>query len=384
MRSSGGVYFERLDHVRALAALLVFLWHFVHNDAVVGYGYAPLFPLILLAQGHIGVSLFMTLSGYLFARLLLDRRIAYGAFLWNRALRLAPLLVVALAISALQNHLHGQSFAKFFHDLLFGFVLPTWPAGAWSIAIELQFYLCLPFVLRFAAARPERLLYAVAAAILLRWTALEAGADLRDLAYFTIVGRADQFLIGIMAHALMREARLPLALLVTGGIFFAVAYWSFTKMGAIGVATRVAPVPVFAFDTAWVFLPTFEGLLCAGLILAYERASIRIPEATARALNSIGTCSYSIYLLHPFIVVLAARAAHDFIYAGDNYYVVTALGLAAFLMMWPIAWTSFRLIEEPFLRYRWRYVAAARAAPSARGAAPIATVIRPISNAKDV
>ena len=69
MRSSAGLYFDKLDHVRAVAAFLVFSWHFVHLSGV-PYDYAPLFPpASIFEEGYTGVSLFMTLSGYLFAKL---------------------------------------------------------------------------------------------------------------------------------------------------------------------------------------------------------------------------------------------------------------------------------------------------------------------------
>src|SRR5947209_4560869 len=94
MRSSSGAHFIALDHVRALVAFMVVTWHFTHA----GYGYpVPLdyipaiFPFALLDEGHTGVALFMTLSGYLFAKLLDGASIDWKAFIWNRVVRLLPL-----------------------------------------------------------------------------------------------------------------------------------------------------------------------------------------------------------------------------------------------------------------------------------------------------
>lgn len=83
MRSSSGAHFIALDHVRALAAFIVFAWHFTHaaNDYPVAFDYVPaLFPFSILDEGHTGVALFMTLSGYLFAKLLDGKSIDYRAF----------------------------------------------------------------------------------------------------------------------------------------------------------------------------------------------------------------------------------------------------------------------------------------------------------------
>src|SRR5271169_6463136 len=101
MRSSSGTHFIALDHVRALAAFMVFAWHFTHGlgGYPIPFDYVPaLFPFSLLDEGHTGVALFMTLSGYLFAKLLDGKSINYLAFLWNRVLRLFPLLLVVILI----------------------------------------------------------------------------------------------------------------------------------------------------------------------------------------------------------------------------------------------------------------------------------------------
>ncbi len=89
MKSSSGKYFLGLDHIRAVAAFLVFTWHFIHVNN--GHEAAPpIFPLSILTEGHTGVALFMALSGYLFAKLLDGKNIIYTSFIWNRFLRLAP------------------------------------------------------------------------------------------------------------------------------------------------------------------------------------------------------------------------------------------------------------------------------------------------------
>ena len=49
MRSTEGLYYSRLDHVRAFAAYLVFMWHFLHMtpNYPVPYASAPIFPFAL-------------------------------------------------------------------------------------------------------------------------------------------------------------------------------------------------------------------------------------------------------------------------------------------------------------------------------------------------
>lgn len=149
MKSTSGQYFPALDHVRACAAFLVFSWHFVHFGN--GQLAAPLvFPLSILTEGHTGVAVFMTLSGYLFSKLLDGKDYSFHKFMWNRAIRLFPLLIFVSALVAIQKSLGGTLSVEYFENLLAGFVLPLWPNGGWSIAVELHFYLMLPFLLYLA------------------------------------------------------------------------------------------------------------------------------------------------------------------------------------------------------------------------------------------
>ena len=147
MKSSSGAHFIALDHVRALAAFIVFTWHFIHaiNGYPVAFDYVPaIFPLAVLDEGHTGVALFMTLSGYLFAKLLDGRSIDYRAFIWNRALRLLPLLTVVILLVGIQKFLNGESLVAYAHAVVQGLWLPSLPTGGWSIAAEFHYYLfCL-------------------------------------------------------------------------------------------------------------------------------------------------------------------------------------------------------------------------------------------------
>src|SRR5215203_561184 len=135
MKSSSGAHFIALDHVRGLAAFIVFTWHFTHgqgeeNGYPIPYEYVPdVFLLSILDEGHTGVALFMCLSGYLFAKLLDGRNINYGAFLWNRALRLLPLLAVVILLVGIQSFFRGEDLYAYARSILRGAIFPSLPNG---------------------------------------------------------------------------------------------------------------------------------------------------------------------------------------------------------------------------------------------------------------
>jgi peptidoglycan/LPS O-acetylase OafA/YrhL len=153
-----------LDGLRAVAISLVLLEHFA----------TILMPTRLtynLAHfGWIGVDLFFVISGFLIGGILLDHRRAnnyYRVFYLRRFLRIVPLYAVLLLpmlgvlVLGLQSRLSGHGLAGlgwgtmilylcFQQNLGNGlfFLTPGYMGPAWSLAIEEQFYLLLPPLVR--------------------------------------------------------------------------------------------------------------------------------------------------------------------------------------------------------------------------------------------
>src|SRR5258706_2528157 len=196
MRSSSGAHFIALDHVRAVAIFMVFAWHFTHarNGYPVPFDYVPaLFPFSVLDEGHTGVALFMSLSGYLFAKLLDGKSIDYRRFLWNRALRLLPLLAVVLLIVGLTKLVNGESLLIYVFTIVAGLILPTLPNGGWAITVEFHYYLVLPLFLWLLTKSKLWPLSLFVAAISLRLFFHYQRGEIPYLAFWCIIGQLAQF-----------------------------------------------------------------------------------------------------------------------------------------------------------------------------------------------
>lgn len=342
MQSSSGKYFPGLDHVRALAAFLVVTWHFTHglSGSPVPFNQAP--EVGLIDEGHAGVALFMTLSGYLFAKLIAGRPIDYAAFLWNRALRLLPLFLLVMCIVALTRH-PGDEFL-FLASLSRGLVFPILPNGGWSLTAEAHFYVVLPLLLWACARWRWAPLALVMAACLLRLAILASGLSVQDAAYWTIIGRIDQFALGIFFFHHKVTGRFAAA---AGGV--AIAFYA-----AFDIAGGFYAGP----DRFWIFIPTIEGFAFGALIAWYDANPVRSPRMWL--VEKAGQYSYSIYLLHFFAVFEAAAFVDRHIMTLNNIYVALPWSVLFFLAMTGVGHLSYKLIEGPPLRFRTPYIKASR------------------------
>src|SRR5581483_7812988 len=139
-----------LDFLRALAIIIVVIYH----AGIMGFPW----PGRVHRWGWIGVDLFFVLSGYLIGGQLLAplarrQEIDLKRFFARRALRIMPAYFVVLAIYFLLPSWReypemAQPLWKFLLSIqnvaLHG---GTAFSHAWSLAVEDQFYLALPFIL---------------------------------------------------------------------------------------------------------------------------------------------------------------------------------------------------------------------------------------------
>src|SRR4051812_36240031 len=188
--------------MRALAAFLVFGWHFTHgvhgSPAPYDPGATPFFAPF--NEGHCGVALFMCLSGYLFAKILDGKDIVWRSFYWNRFLRLAPLLITLFVLAGVIRVYHDpSSLIPYLQFILVGLVKPPWAFGAWSVTVEIHFYLLLWVLVPLARRWTPSLFGIVVAALAVRILIYAVGGDVAYYAYWTIFGRIDQFVLGMAA-----------------------------------------------------------------------------------------------------------------------------------------------------------------------------------------
>lgn len=357
MKSINLPYNPRIDQLRWLAATIVFLFHF-HIEWR-GLGGSPLASswFGLVTEGHTGVGLFFTLSGFLFMQIALhQRQIAYGDFMRNRFLRIFPLFftVFMVATSIGRDKFQPQDILYLLSGNL-GLSPTSYTVitgAAWCISLEFLFYAIFPFLARFAMERGPRYLLQLVLMLLFFKVASYAVNDKATLMYFsTFVGRFDQFLIGMLAAMLFAQHHAVLR---------RHAPWLLPIAVALAVCNSALQAQVASFVPAsrqpfWIVWSLMESTVWAGVILAWVSFSRALPGWLERTLNHGGKISFSFYLLHMAVLHVLATYV-GMLRISDYGWVNGAIMLAgAYALTWGLAALSYNTIEEPFLNMRRGY-----------------------------
>ena len=175
--------------------------------------------------------------------------------------------------------------------------------------------------------------------------------EVQSLAYWTIIGRIDQFLLGIVGFKFKDYILSKKYLTVSVSILFLLFWFYFDSLGGF-----YNPKTNSANSALWIIIPTIEGISYALLISWYDNSFKANNTLISRFGALIGNYSYSIYLLHFFFVFEVAELINSKILVLSNPYIVLLVSIPSFLLMLPLSYISFRFIEAPFLKYREGYL----------------------------
>ena len=371
-----------LTSLRMVAALLVFLHHFYPFGAPESLLYA------VSRQGGMGVSLFFTLSGFLIGLRYLPRFAANGldgaylrSFFMKRFARIYPLYFVIALLSLLLDAEKTLNFVNaVIHLALTQSYFLTLPMQlvptAWSLSVELGFYLLTPLVLVGMARvggkwRTRGVLSAVS--VLAAWTVglLVIGIGVRAFSIasglsewrgygfipsagmmieWTALGRFAEFAAGILA-ALVYTYTNWLDALYRGrrGTVLATGLTAFSTAATV-LAFFVMHRTGATQSEHWLYLYfVVTAALTALTILSLISSTNPIADLLAwRPLVYLGHISYALYLMQMTILMDAVRLPLLSVF-GEN------LPLWAYL---PLLYLGANLIGAAL--YEWVEVPARR------------------------
>lgn len=356
-------YIPAIDHLRGYAAVLILFYHSVQlisrkisptKELVWAVASNPI--MAVLHEGHTAVALFIVLSGFIFTYGSVDKKINYLQFLRNRVLRIYPLMMTMtfIGISVFPEKFTISGFICTllpFQNTDVSLHLGSYTGMFWTIAVEFQFYLIFPFLNWMLIEKgPVVLLRILCLTMIARLSALLHGGNPREFSYWSIIGRLDQFVIGMMVAVVVKKytienRRLRWCLLV-GGLGLLLALFGFNRLGG------------WLIVTPWkIIWPPIEGLLWGATIAGYLSLLHEKENLFFRLIASIGTISYSIYLIHYVVVNLVVDHSLFFVFSYNLY-----LGpfLSTLIIVLPttisISFLTYHVVEKPFLELRQSYL----------------------------
>lgn len=374
-----------LDGLRGLAIIAV-IWH---NS--VGAGQWEIRDMlarlinVLANVGWTGVQLFFVLSGFLITGILLDQKGSphqFRNFFLRRILRIFPLYYTTLLLIFVV--LPALGLAGVFgtehetRQIWYWTFLANWSIPAiggppalshfWSLAVEEQFYLLWPFVVIGLSRQglAKVCLALIVSAIAIR--ALLIGYDLefaRWRAYEYTFVRWDALAIGALLAVVVRHQPWHRALsawatplLVASAVYIGVYIVIDHGYGAVdsGIA---------AFNQT-IAAVLFAALLYRGIFPAAAGTSPWQMALRNAGLRNVGKYSYAIYVFHYPVLLLVIQYLEKHLPAvpavpAEVLVVVRIVAVA--VLSYALAWCSWRVLEQPFLRLK-RLFGSPAAAPA--------------------
>ena len=275
----------------------MFFHHYTPPSSAVGVPIAA-----LLREGHVGVTVFFVLSGFLIAWNYFEKSRDrgdgfWGEYLLKRFARIQPAYLALLAVQWLWSGTGRPDSTEVLLNvtLLKGFFDPFKFTGlpqAWSLTVEETFYLCAPFL--FDAVRR----WGLVAAQIAIWPvglALAFGNPEFTILY-TFLGRSLEFTAGIALALWMLRRPLPRlrhGLLTYTGL---AGCWAATAgMAVLATPQDLGLLHPLGMALNNVVLPAFLVLLFAGLV---GEDTVFARMLGGRALVFLGRASYAFYLVH--------------------------------------------------------------------------------------
>ncbi len=359
-----------IDVLRAVAILSV-VAHHVPPDFGSAFGALQTF-------GGRGVDLFFILSGFLIGSTALARaetgaspRNQSMAYWLLRVMRIWPLYFLLLGLYALGVPAFDSEVGRIvreqarFYLFFFSNELgqPTLELGIlWSLAIEEQFYLVIGLVVIIASKRRETLAAAfVSLGVVTVLVALKTRFDLVNLhnarvlddssftfrLYFNTFSRIDQLGLGLMTAVF--APRLNVMAIMQSRRWVTLSSW-------LAIALLLAVLLFLPQSARFEFLVI--GVLFAAVVVWVQRPATwdhakqmpLLERWLVKVLGNIGKVSFGFYLFHPFVRgwVLSAMPGLGL---GEGVEHHRRFLLVWVLATWALAYASYRLIEEPLLRW---------------------------------
>jgi peptidoglycan/LPS O-acetylase OafA/YrhL len=354
--TTSGQFIPEIDGLRFIAIISVILFHlnwFITSKT--GRPEAADLLTEFFSHGHIGVQLFFVISGFVIAlpfakgHLIAGKRPGLRQYLFRRLTRLEPPYIVnllfrfallPLATADTFSDLIPHLFASmgYLHNVIYG-SMSTINFVAWSLEIELQFYLLAPFVTSIFMIRSKTLRRLLLGALIIAFSMSAYALEGYPRFNLSIFSAAQFFLAGfLLVDIYLTEWKQNPT---QSRRWDLVSVLSWTAIVALlhqgGTACYLIVVPTFA-----AYMAAFKGTL--------SNRFFRLP-----VIYIIGGMCYTLYLYHYSVISAIGRLLIRFGFL--NHLPVWLEIIVAGLVIVPAVLLSgtllFILIEKPCMKKDW-------------------------------
>jgi peptidoglycan/LPS O-acetylase OafA/YrhL len=371
-----------LDGLRGLAILLVIICHYIAGASHPPLGFVADHLITILDLGWSGVDLFFVLSGFLIGGILIGSRNSpnyFRTFYLRRVHRILPvyyswillyLVFVGICVySPLRPVIMtppGIALAP--HDLA---VVPKyllflqnifysprpfewqWFVVTWSLAVEEQFYLLAPPLIRWVSQRVLLVILGVTliAAPVLRYVSFVYFPQLDYFSQFAMPCRADALALGILAAIAWRSDSIRSHLQGHPGLLQRTTVY--LGVGVIGLLWwLVRPPNVVTVTAGYSLLPFFYASL---LLLVLTQTNTFVARfMRVSLLRRLGGISYCVYIIHLTINELG----HRFLLRQEpdiSHWQGILMTCSTAVLAITIASLSWRFFEKPLIQRGHRF-----------------------------
>jgi len=360
-------FFPNMNGLRFVSALAIFFFHaFTLGREMWGeFTASSLFKAVyaLAGKGHVGVSFFFVISGFLITHLLLwenqkKGRIHVFNFLLRRTLRIWPLyfLVVCFGfflfpllpygIVTVHEFWRFALFLSNIDEIIHGAYDPiNFLSATWSVSVEEQFYVAWAGLIGFIAFRKWQtylVFFTVIIGISLafRWYYIE---QLRVIYYHTFAVMSDLAIGGIIGLLAFKK--------IVQDFFRKLSRWQIAGIYVIGITLLLLETKLFHG-----YLLVFERLVYA-LFFAFvvleqvyaTRSFYKIDSLPYMAKS--GELTYGFYMFHCIFLYYWQQLFMRFGWTEQIGYFMLYL-LLSFSSTYLLSWISYHYFEKPFLKLK--------------------------------
>ena len=349
VKQSGENHLRYLDSARGIASLMVFVMHFFEAKYV---GTRTNTWISFAINGRDAVSFFFVLSGFVlsYKYLILKKPLDIRKFFVSRLFRLWPGYILAVVLTVvtilyIQNNLtlHQLKLSFLKNDshiweelLLFRFNNNFYGAG-WTLTIEMVASFMLPFFLIVAMKDIRLIKYCIFVYLIVIgnnfFFASHFMAGMLICYYFPLINKEEL--------SVKKWFRYRYLFIVMAFVLFPYRYYDQLW-------------PMNASYKYWIHFLGFDDFVFSGIAAAiflvaiiYYRGIQRFFET--RVLVFFGKISYSLYLLHPSVVIFVYKVITPLLQIQGEYRLLAAEGVIAATLCFSLSALTYYGFERPFI-----------------------------------